>query len=188
MKTINYEHINTYINEKLRLSAKNTYTCQPKNNTELRQIIIYRIKKEGPKCDLNDIDVSKITDMSYLCNPYRDFEFMNFNGDVSMWDVSNVKDMSYMFYGCRYFNCDISNWNVSNVENMSLMFHDCTIFNANLSKWNVSNVTNMYGMFLGCESFKCDLSRWDVSNVKYMWLTFMNCPTKPDWYVRNHKK
>ena len=45
-----------------------------------------------------------------------------FNRDISNWDVSNVTNMSYMFYGCTNFNQDISNWNVSNVINMGSMF------------------------------------------------------------------
>ena len=45
----------------------------------------------------------------------------NFNGDISKWNVSNVTDMSNMFYGSK-FNRDISEWNVSNVNNMQQMF------------------------------------------------------------------
>ena len=46
-----------------------------------------------------------------------------FNGDISQWDVSNVKDMIYMFDESK-FNGDISKWNVSNVEDMECMFSD----------------------------------------------------------------
>ena len=39
---------------------------KPANKEELKKIIENRIQTEGPKCDLNDIDVSDITDMSEL--------------------------------------------------------------------------------------------------------------------------
>jgi len=152
--------INTYINEKLRLTNKRTYTCQPVDKDELQQIIIQRINDEGNECDLNDIDVSKIKDMSYLCNPYRDFEFINFNGDVSMWNVSNVENMGYMFGYCNNFNCD-------------------------LSQWDTSNVKNMFAMFRGCKLFNQDLNSWDVSKVENMWFAFHDCPTTPTWYDKD---
>ena len=45
------------------LSDWSAYSCQPKTKKELEQIIENRISKEGPNCDLNDIDISQITDM-----------------------------------------------------------------------------------------------------------------------------
>ena len=36
------------------------------------------------------------------------FYELDFNGDISQWDVSNVTDMRYMFYECQSFNQDIS--------------------------------------------------------------------------------
>ena len=47
------------INEALNIDSR-----QPKTRDELREIIKARISKEGPNCDLNDIDVSLITDMT----------------------------------------------------------------------------------------------------------------------------
>ena len=44
--------------------------------------------------------------------------------DISKWDTSNVKDMSYMFAGFENIP-DISKWNTSNVKNMSHMFAGC---------------------------------------------------------------
>ena len=37
---------------------------KPANKEELKKIIKNRIQTEGAECDLNDIDVSDITDMS----------------------------------------------------------------------------------------------------------------------------
>jgi surface protein len=160
MGTTLMKTINTYISEKLHLTSKRQYTCQPEDKYELRDIIKERIKVEGNECDLNDIDVSKITGMTHLFDIYQNNIFKDFNGNISQWDVSNVTDMSFMFYGCEKFNCDISMWNVHNVKNMKYMFRRC-------------------------EQFKQDLSQWDVSNVKYMRNAFKNCPTKPEWYDKD---
>ena len=85
------------------------------NRKELKKLINQRIKTLGPNCDLNDIDVSKITDMSNM------FFYSPFNGDISKWDVSRVKNMNAMFQFSN-FNGDISNWNVSKVKTMRGMF------------------------------------------------------------------
>ena len=54
------------------------------------------------------------------------FLWSKFNGDISQWNVSNVKNMSCMFQ-CSNFNRDISKWDVSNVTKISGMFTDCLI-------------------------------------------------------------
>ena len=86
-----------------------------KTKNELSKLIEKTMKEKGPNCDLNFIDVSKITDMSDL------FVKSDFNGDISGWDVSNVKSMRSMFEDST-FNGDISGWDISNVKDMSDMF------------------------------------------------------------------
>ena len=112
--------INIYIKEALKL-GKSRYNYHPKTKEELQDIILQRIKDEGNEVDLNDIDVSNITDMSNL------FEYLDFNGNISKWDVSNVTDMNRMFWRCKSFNQDISNWDVSKVKNFKDIFLNCTI-------------------------------------------------------------
>ena len=125
--------------------------ARPKTTEEL-QSLLEKLLKADKNANLNNIDVSAITDMSYV------FE------DLDPHDI------------------DISKWNVSKVENMTGMFQDCENFNSDLSAWDVSNVKSMRNMFLSCKNFNCDLSAWDVRNVKDMDGAFMNCETCPDWY------
>ena len=75
------------------------------NKKELKELIKQRIHEQGLSCDLNDIDVSRVEDMSDL------FIDSAFNGDISGWDVSSVIDMWNMFADSK-FNGDLSNWNV----------------------------------------------------------------------------
>ena len=137
--------------EGLKIGSKtkvNTYSCQPKDKNELRSIINERLKKDKD-ANLNDIDVSEITDMSNLF-----VKLYPYNIDISEWDVSKVTNMSYMFNGCDNFNCDLSNWDVSNVTDMKCMFNGCHKFNQDISKWDVSNVIDMKYMFFWCDSLK----------------------------------
>ena len=160
-----------YIQEKLiiKKSKSNNYKYFPKTKEELRDIILHRIEVEGNEVNLNDIDVSEVTNM------YGLFEYTNFNGDISKWNVSNVTNMNSMFFECKSFNGDISKWNVSNVENMSYMFSGCKSFNQDISTWDVSNVKTMKNMFCNCMSFNQNISQWDVSNVKDISGIFYRC-------------
>ena len=80
---------------KIRKTNKPSYKYFPKTKENLQHLLKQLIKKRGNEGNFNDIDVSNITDMSYL------FDYMKeFNGDISKWDVSNVTDMKYMFNHC----------------------------------------------------------------------------------------
>ena len=149
--------LNTYISEGGFFKNVGATRIKPKDKQELIKIIKDTIAKDGPNCDLNFIDTSKIDNMISL------FREINFNGDISEWDVSNVTDMASMFYNSN-FNGDISKWDVSKVTNMACMFMRSS-FNGDISKWDVSNVNNMIGMFNNSQ-FAGDISKWDVSNVK----------------------
>ena len=132
-----------YIQEKL-IIKKSKYNYFPQTKDELKEIIKQRIKDEGNEVDLNDIDVSKITDMSNL------FKKTDVNGDISSWDVANVTNMNNMFAFCTSFNQDISSWEVSNVIDMHSMFYNCLKFNQDISAWNVSKVKYYYLIFINC--------------------------------------
>ena len=111
-----------YITEKILINknSKLPYNYYPKTKEELKDII-----------DMSDL-----------------FEYSDFNGDISKWNVSNVKTMYGMFYKSE-FNGNIYKWNVSNVKNMECMFMKSN-FNSDISNWDVSNVKSMHEMFYEC--------------------------------------
>ena len=70
---------------------------------ELRSLIQTELYYHGADADLNFIDVSQITDMSLL---FYGLDIGNIK--IDKWDVSNVTDMYCMFFMCENFTADLS--------------------------------------------------------------------------------
>ena len=127
MKTLsNYIVEGFRINKDTKVQKHNYH---PETKEELRQLIKDLLSERGKNADLNDIDVSEITNMSNL---FTGIDIDNI--DISEWDVSNVTSMYDMFYGCKKFNSDLSKWDVSKVTDMEFMFADCDSLE-NIPNW-----------------------------------------------------
>ena len=137
-----------------------SYTLSGVNYLVVDSALLYRMVAEDK--DVSKVVTSRITRMLYL---FSDSVNHSFNQDIGSWDVSNVTDMSAMFFRASSFNQDISPWDVSNVTTMYFMFGKAESFNQDISSWDVSNVINMFFMFSNAESFNQDISSWDVDNV-----------------------
>jgi surface protein len=120
-----------------------------------------------------------------------------FNQNLSSWDVSEVKDMSYMFIRCGIFNNGIkATTRVEPSVERSLDDEGDEVTyiveeyrepqtiqprlldppeHLSLNKWKTGKVTNMSEMFSKCKLFNDNLSDWDVTKVENMSGMFLNC-------------
>ena len=115
-------------------------------------------------------DIPDLSQVSNMSNMFYGADA--FNQPLNNWDVSSVMDMSEMFKGSSSFNQPLSNWDVSSVTDMSSMLHSASSFNQFLDNWDVSNVNSMNQMFAFTPLFNQPLNNWDVSNVTDMFAVF----------------
>ena len=109
----------------------NEFIFKPKTKEELQKAVNLWCTNKDDALDryghISNWDTSLINDMSRL------FQYSNFNENINDWDVSNVTNMEYMFYYCKNFNQPLNNWDVSNVTTMCCMFQCCINFNQPLN-------------------------------------------------------
>lgn len=156
------------------LSKKNKF-LNKFTNDNIHDVIKDTLKELGPNADLNFLDTSEITKMDNLFN-VKETKCVDFNGDVSGWDVSHVYTFESMFSNCKNFNCDLSKWQFGK-QNISMdgMFFKCESFNKDISSWNVDNVSDMAHMFNGCKRFNKNISNWNIKNVGSVYMMFAEC-------------
>ena len=95
---------------------------------------------------------------------------------LNKWNVSNITNMSNMFFDARFFNQNLSGWDVRKVNNFSSMFAAQTdamnFFDGDLSNWQlIANNTNCNNMFGAGANLRAraftgkGLNTWNTSGV-----------------------
>lgn len=193
------------INEKLKISKEEQKEkIIAKDIKDLQSIILNEIRIQGVNISLKHIDVSAITDMSYLFSA-KDFKNVE-SIDISGWNVSNVKNVEGLFeeldelkeiigFGDlqfknveRFDSCFASCHKLEYIENienlkiypscksLSFMFSCCNkLEELNLNNWNVSNIEWFSGMFMSNYAKYIHVDKWDVSNGFSFSNMFYNC-------------
>ena len=170
-------------------------TIIARNQEHLSMLIRQHQDKFTDACDLNHIDVSRVTSMKNL------FAYSFFTGDISRWNVSNVRDTTGMFRGslfngsiadwdvssalamdemfcASHFRGHLARWNTAMVQSMESMFQDSR-FDGDLSNWNVGACTNFSAMFSGSR-FNHDISMWDMHRAAQVNHMFFDSPFAHD--------
>ena len=190
-----YSEIRDLTNERIK-----EFQYHPKDKKELQKCI-NKLRNEKHK-NLNVIDVSEITDFSYV---FADADMYGI--DISLWNVSKGESFSHMFDCAKNFivkekkpvpkeddfelypgvmysdivaehmypKFDISMWDVSSGKDFTAMFENCREFNCDLSHWDISSGIFLSNMFYKCHKFNCDISHWDISNAKNSFQMFYEC-------------
>jgi len=90
--------------------------------------------------------------------------FTNSGNSLAGWDMSKVTSMSRMFASSA-FQGDISQWSVTRVRDFSFMFEFATAFASDLSGWQTNEAVDFGWMFRGAMRFNSSLSGFDVWGV-----------------------
>jgi len=129
---------------------------------------------------IKDWDVSEVTDMSKLF-----YNAQSFNDAIGLRDTSSVTRIDLMFREASSFNNNIGLWDTSAVVMMKYMFFKASSFNQPLGDWNVANVYLFHHMFYLAVSFNQDISRWDVTTPRQSTLNMMSFLTDVEAFNRD---
>jgi len=127
-------------------------------------------------CSFSTWDVSKSSAFSSM---FRDAAYIPTG--IGSWTFGNNLSASLysMFYNTTGTIPDITGWDVSGIRDFSYLFYN-TNFNQDISGWDMTSVNSgyAYGVFINNmlrnnSTFNQDISTWDISNIRFA-SSFMN--------------
>lgn len=149
-----------------RIKGHNTFTIFEEDGGYERKVgLFYDLSILRSISGLEHLDMSDVTDMSYMFYNCQYLESI----DISHFNTENVVDMSNMFYWCGIRDIDLSSLDLSNVTNMSHMFGMCRKLRAaNLSGLFMPKLTTVQGMFTQSGINEINLNGFEASNITDM--------------------
>lgn len=125
------------------------------------------------KIDANNLDVSNVTDGSYMFYSCANSTEIN----VSQWNTSKIKYFDKMFSNCQSLAfLDVNNWDMISGCSLNGMFSYSGITDIDLSKWDTSNISNLSNLFFNCTKLKqIDLHTWNTKSVSTCYWLFRGC-------------
>lgn len=125
------------------------------------------------KIDANNLDVSNVTDGSYMFYSCANSTEIN----VSQWNTSKIKYFDKMFSNCQSLAfLDVNNWDMISGCSLNSMFSYSGITDIDLSKWDTSNISNLSNLLFNCTKLKqIDLHTWNTKSVSTCYWLFRGC-------------
>ena len=161
-------------NDKASTDPVTEVPCTYINNIPVTSVAAAFGDSKPSSIDLSNWNMSNVTDMSSMFYRSAATEIKG----LENFDTSNVTDMSRMFSRTNVKKIDLGDFDTSNVTDMDSMFQYSYIEYLDLSSFNTSKISVMYLMFGNCNSTSVDLSSFDTSNVTRMQYTFSNSNIK----------
>ena len=177
--------LNQYIIEKILINKSSKLNkIKVESKDQLQSIIQERYNKNKLFIDLTDLDISELDDLSDIF-----YQFLVEVVDISGWDTSNVITMEDMFCCCKKLKkiIGIENLDVSKLEYTNHMFYECkNLVELDLTNWNPISLQNTYDMFYDCSNLKIikNIENWQLPNIKDIRYMFGGC-TKLDVDLSN---
>ena len=177
--------LNQYIIEKILINKSSKFNkIKVESKEQLQAIIQERYYNNKSFIDLTDLDISELNDISYI------FYTLNMEVvDISGWNTSNVTTMENMFSFCDKLKniIGIENLDVSKLEDATSMFYGCeNLVESDLTNWNPVSLQNAQQMFFNCSNLKIikNIENWQLPNIKCVRYMFSGC-TKLDVDLSN---
>ena len=168
--------LNQYIIEKILINKSSKLNkIKVESHDHLFSIITERRNNNKSFIDLTDLDISELNDISYI------FYGLNMEVvDISGWNTSNVITMENMFSFCDKLKniIGIENLDVSKLQRANAMFYGCkNLVELDLTNWNPISLENMSNMFYNCSNLKMikNIENWQLPNIKIVRKMFCNC-------------
>jgi hypothetical protein len=133
----------------------------------------------GALINTNEVQLSNlppyVTDISYM------FQNATIGTNINQLNVSNIKNMSYMFYDAMFKeNVSFNAWEVHSVTNMNHMFDGVRFeqnVNLNLNNWNMNESVTINNMFENANissRARIYIDQWDETKIHYSKNVFLN--------------
>ena len=99
----------------------------------------------------------------------------NLTGNIPNWHFTDNVNIFSIFAGCRNLTGNIPNWNVTNCSNITAIFSECHNLTGSIPSFDLGKITHTTAMFYNCSNLTGNIPNFDLGNCINMCAMFYNC-------------